>query len=51
MHKRCCCTPVEKDKKVIEKSLDRDTWMSAEEALSFGLLDKIVSSYKEIEAK
>lgn len=40
-----------KDKKVIEKSLDRDTWMSAEEALSFGLLDKIVSSYKEIEAK
>lgn len=37
-----------KDKKTIEKALDRDTWMTAEEALKFGLLDKIVSSYKEI---
>lgn len=33
---------------IIEKKLDRDTWMSAEEAKNFGLLDKIVSSYKEI---
>ncbi|MCH9627692.1 MAG: ATP-dependent Clp protease proteolytic subunit 1 [Chlamydiales bacterium] len=32
----------------IEKALDRDTWMSAQEALKFGLLDKIVSSFKEI---
>lgn len=37
-----------KDRKTIEKALDRDTWMSAQEALHFGLLDKIVSSYKEI---
>ncbi|MBI2743942.1 MAG: ATP-dependent Clp protease proteolytic subunit [Chlamydiales bacterium] len=37
-----------KDAKTIEKALDRDTWMSAEEALKFGLLDKIVLSYKEI---
>jgi ATP-dependent Clp protease protease subunit len=34
---------------IIEKKLDRDTWMSAKEALDFGLLDKIVSSYKEID--
>ncbi len=32
----------------IEKAIDRDTWMSAQEALSFGLLDKIVTSYKEL---
>lgn len=33
----------------IERAIDRDTWMSADEALKFGLLDKIVTSYKEIE--
>lgn len=33
---------------VIEKTIDRDTWMSAKEAVDFGLLDGIVSSYKEI---
>jgi ATP-dependent Clp protease, protease subunit len=38
-----------KNRKEVEKALDRDTWMSAEEALKFGLLDKVVSSYKEIE--
>lgn len=32
----------------IEKAIDRDTWMTAAEALSFGLLDKIVTSYDEI---
>lgn len=32
----------------IEKSIDRDTWMTAEEALEFGLLDKIVTSYKDL---
>ncbi len=37
-----------KDAKVIDKAIDRDTWMSAQEALSFGLLDKVVSSYKDI---
>lgn len=37
-----------KDEGSIEKAIDRDMWMSAEEALEFGLLDKIVSSYKEI---
>ncbi len=37
-----------KDAKVIEKAIDRDTWMSAKEAQDFGLLDKVVTSYKEI---
>lgn len=34
--------------KEIEKALDRDTWMSAQEALDFGLLDKIVDNIKDI---
>lgn len=33
----------------IEKAIDRDTWMSAHEALEFGLLDGIVSSFKELQ--
>jgi ATP-dependent Clp protease protease subunit len=32
----------------ISKAIDRDTWMSAEEAVNFGLIDKIVSSYDEV---
>lgn len=32
---------------VIEKALDRDTWMNAQEAKDFGLIDEIVSSPKE----
>lgn len=34
--------------KEIEKALDRDTWMSAEEALAFGHIDKIISTMKEL---
>lgn len=37
-----------KDPKVIEKALDRDMWLDPEEAKAFGLLDGIVSSFKEI---
>ncbi len=37
-----------KDAKTIEKALDRDRWFSAQEALDFGLLDGIVSSYKDL---
>ena len=37
-----------KDPNVIEKTIDRDTWMNAEEAKSFGLLDGIVTSYEEL---
>jgi ATP-dependent Clp protease protease subunit len=32
----------------IAKALDRDKWLTAPEALEFGLLDKIVSSFKEL---
>ncbi|MEI8301609.1 MAG: ATP-dependent Clp protease proteolytic subunit [Chlamydiota bacterium] len=31
------------DTKVIERALDRDKWMSAQEALDFGLVDKIIT--------
>lgn len=37
-----------KDRQVIEKAVDRDTWMSADEALEYGLLDKVISSFEEI---
>lgn len=39
-----------KDRKLIEKAIDRDNWMTAEEALEFGLLDQIVTSMKDVEA-
>lgn len=39
-----------KDFATIEKAIDRDTWMTAQEALEFNLLDKIVNSLKELEA-
>ncbi|MCB1181505.1 MAG: ATP-dependent Clp protease proteolytic subunit [Chlamydiia bacterium] len=42
------CEKSGRKKEEIEKALDRDTWMSAKEALDFGLLDKIVTSYKEL---
>lgn len=37
-----------KDFKTIEKALDRDTWMTPEEALKFGLLDGIVNSFEKL---
>jgi ATP-dependent Clp protease, protease subunit len=37
-----------KDFEIIEKALDRDTWMSTEEAIEFGVLDGIVSSFEEL---
>jgi ATP-dependent Clp protease protease subunit len=39
-----------KDQKTIEKAIDRDNWMTAEEALAFGLIDKIVTSMQDVEA-
>lgn len=32
----------------IEKAIDRDTWMTAQEAKDFGLLDGVVNSYKDL---
>ncbi len=37
-----------KDEKTIDKAIDRDYWMSAQEALEFGLLDKIVTSIADL---
>ncbi len=37
-----------KSKEVIEKAIDRDTWMSALEAKAYGLLDGIVTSFAEL---
>ena len=37
-----------KDYATIKKAIDRDTWMSAQEALNFGLLDGILHSFDEI---
>lgn len=37
-----------KDTKTIERAIDRDLWMSAQEALEYGLLDGIVQTYKDI---
>lgn len=37
-----------KPREIIEKKLDRDTWMSAKEAKEFGLLDGIIGTYKEL---
>jgi len=37
-----------KDYATIERAIDRDTWLTVEEALKFGLLDKVVSSYQDI---
>lgn len=39
-----------KDPAVIEKAINRDNWMTAQEALEFGLLDHIVTSFKDLEA-
>lgn len=40
-----------KDFAAIEKALDTDTWMSPEEAKAFGLLDHIVTSFKDLDQK
>jgi ATP-dependent Clp protease protease subunit len=37
-----------KDAHAIDRALDRDTWMSAEEAKEFGLLDGVVNSWAEL---
>ena len=37
-----------KPREDIEKAIDRDTWMSAGEAKTFGLLDKVVTSFKDL---
>jgi ATP-dependent Clp protease protease subunit len=38
-----------KDQKTVSKAIDRDTWMTSREALEFGLLDRIIYSFNELE--
>ena len=37
-----------KSREVIKKALDRDNWFTAEEALEYGLIDKVVHTRSEI---
>lgn len=37
-----------KSREQIEHAIDRDNWMTAEEAKDFGLIDHVVSSYTEV---
>lgn len=39
-----------KSAEIIDRAIDRDNWMSVEEALEFGLLDKVVSSSRDLES-
>lgn len=38
-----------KERRLIEKAIDRDNWMTPEEALEFGLLDKIITSMNDLD--
>lgn len=38
-----------KEPKEIAKAIDRDNWMTPEEAIKFGLLDKIIKAFDEID--
>jgi len=40
-----------KDYETIEKTLDRDHFMSAEESKEFGIIDKVISTREEIEGQ
>lgn len=38
-----------KSREEIARAIDRDKWMTAEEALKFNLLDKVITSHKELD--
>ena len=38
-----------KDRDTIAQAIERDTWLSADEAKDFGLLDKVVSNFKDLQ--
>jgi len=37
-----------KDYATVDKAIDRDTWLSADEAKDFGLIDEIITSFKQM---
>lgn len=42
------CDATGRPQEEMEKAIDRDRWMSAQEALSFGIVDKLITGYQEI---
>jgi ATP-dependent Clp protease protease subunit len=38
-----------KEREVIERAIERDTWLSADEAKEFGLIDKVITNFKDIQ--
>jgi ATP-dependent Clp protease protease subunit len=38
-----------KDRDTIAQAIERDTWLSAEEAKDYGLVDKLVTNYKDLQ--
>ena len=38
-----------KDRDTIAAAIERDTWLSADEAKEFGLIDKVITSFKDIQ--
>lgn len=42
------CEATGKGPEEIEKAIDRDRWMTSEEALAFGLIDQLVTKYKDV---
>jgi ATP-dependent Clp protease protease subunit len=38
-----------KDRETIAAAIERDTWLSAEEAKDFGLIDKIITNFKDLQ--
>jgi ATP-dependent Clp protease protease subunit len=37
-----------KDRETIAAAIERDTWLSAEEAKEFGLIDRVITNFKEL---
>jgi ATP-dependent Clp protease protease subunit len=37
-----------KDRETIAAAIERDTWLSADEAKEFGLIDKVITNFKEL---
>ena len=44
------CEATGKKMQEMEKAIDRDRWMSSDEALEFGIVDKLITSYKEMDS-
>lgn len=43
------CEATGQDQKTIERAIDRDRWFTPQEAIDFGLLDKVVERFAELD--